>query len=99
MSLSDVVARVLAYIHAGYPEGVPPTDYYPLLAILRHRLTEEEVALIAAQLAPSDHSRVETGEIRLAITELTDQVPSAEDLARVRSRLETTGWASEPDPV
>ena len=50
MSLSDVAARVLAFIRAGYPEGVPPTDYYPLLALLRHRLTEDEVAMIAAQL-------------------------------------------------
>jgi hypothetical protein len=96
MSLSDVAARVLAFIRAGYPEGVPPTDYYPLLALLRHRLTEDEVAMIAAQLAPSDESRVETGEIRVAITQLTAEAPSAEDLDRVRRRLETTGWAADP---
>ncbi|BAX91662.1 DUF3349 domain-containing protein [Mycobacterium shigaense] len=95
MSLSDVAARVLAFIHAGYPEGVPPTDYYPLLALLRHRLTEDEVSAIAAQLAPGDNSRVETGEIRTAITQLTDQVPSAEDLDRVRARLESAGWAAD----
>jgi Protein of unknown function (DUF3349) len=96
MSLSDVVTRMLAFIRAGYPEGVPPTDYYPLLALLRHRLTEEEVAVIAAALTPGDDSRVETGEIRMAITQLTDQVPSQEDLDRVRRRLETTGWAADP---
>jgi hypothetical protein len=96
MSLGDVAARVLAFIHAGYPEGVPPTDYYPLLALLRHRLTEDEVAMIAAQLAPGDESRVETGEIRVAITQLTAEAPSAEDLDRVRRRLETTGWAADP---
>jgi hypothetical protein len=95
MSLSEVVAKVLAFIHAGYPEGVPPTDYYPLLALLRHRLTEEEVAVIAAALRPSDGSRVDTGVIRLAVTELTDEAPSAEDLARVRRVLESTGWTAD----
>lgn len=95
MSLSDVVARILAFIRAGYPHGVPPTDYYPLLAVLRHRLTDEEVSAVAAQLAATGELSTDTADISAAITRLTTEVPSAEDLERVRHRLETTDWPIE----
>ena len=26
---------VLRWLHEGYPEGVPPKDYFPLLALLK----------------------------------------------------------------
>ena len=51
MTLSDVATKILDFIRAGYPQGVPPTDYYPLLALLRHRLTHDEVTAVAEQLA------------------------------------------------
>ena len=51
MSLSDVVARMVAFVRAGYPHGVPETDYIPLLALLRRRLSDDQVAAVAAQLA------------------------------------------------
>lgn len=41
MALSDVLNRVLGFLRAGYPDGVPTNDYVPLLALLRRRLTEE----------------------------------------------------------
>ena len=30
---------VLNWLHEGYPEGVPPTDYFPLLALLKRSLS------------------------------------------------------------
>ena len=41
MALSDVVARVVAFLRAGYPQGVPATDYVPLIALLRRRLSDD----------------------------------------------------------
>ena len=35
--------NVLKWLRAGYPDGVPPKDYYPVLALLKRSLTEDEV--------------------------------------------------------
>ena len=51
MALSDVVARVVAFLRAGYPHGVPATDYVPLIALLRRRLSDDEVVAVASELA------------------------------------------------
>jgi hypothetical protein len=36
----SVTENVLAWLHEGYPEGVPPKDYFPLLALLKRSLSE-----------------------------------------------------------
>jgi Protein of unknown function (DUF3349) len=97
MTLSDAVSKILAFIRAGYPQGVPPTDYYPLLALLRHRLTDDEVGAVAEQLASSGELHAETADISAAITAITTQAPSGEDLNRVRKRLEAIGWTVDSD--
>jgi hypothetical protein len=51
ISLLGVVAKVVGFIRAGYPEGAPPTGYVPLLALLRRRLSDDEVSAVAAELA------------------------------------------------
>jgi uncharacterized protein DUF3349 len=33
---------MVALVRAGYPHGVPETDYIPLLALLRHRFSDDE---------------------------------------------------------
>ena len=38
---------VLNWLHEGYPAGVPPKDYFPLLALLKRSLSEEEVVQAA----------------------------------------------------
>jgi Protein of unknown function (DUF3349) len=30
-----VVAKIVNFFRAGYPEGVPPRDYFPALALLK----------------------------------------------------------------
>ena len=42
-----VMTNVLGWLHEGYPEGVPPKDYFPLLALLKRSLTEDEVVKAA----------------------------------------------------
>jgi hypothetical protein len=45
-----VLDNVLRWLHDGYPEGVPPKDYFALLALLKRSLTEEEVVRAAQSI-------------------------------------------------
>ena len=92
MSLADVVAKIVGFLRAGYPQGMPASDYVPLLALLRRRLSDEEVVAVASELVGQGALPVDATDIRVAITGITDEMPSPEDIARVRRRLETGGW-------
>lgn len=87
MSLGDLVARMVAFIRAGYPRELPRTNYSPLLALLRRRLSDDEVAAVAKALADRSESSIETADIGAAITRITDELPSSADVDRVQHRL------------
>jgi hypothetical protein len=81
---------VVAWLRAGYPDGVPQTDYVPLLALLSRRLTNDEVKAVAGELMRrGDFDHVDIGVL---ITQFTDELPSPEDVERVRQRLAAKGW-------
>ena len=81
---------VVAWLRAGYPEGIPPTDYFPVLALLSRRLSNDDVKLVANDLMQrGDFDHVDIGVL---ITQLTDELPSPADVERVRERLATKGW-------
>lgn len=81
---------VVTWLRAEYPEGVPPTDYVPLLALLSRRLTNDEVKSVARALMGRDEfDRVDIGAL---ITKFTDELPSHKDVERVRERLAAKGW-------
>jgi hypothetical protein len=81
---------VVAWLRAGYPEGIPPTDYFPVLALLSRRLSHDEVKMVAREFKHSpDFDDVDIGVL---ITRLTDELPAPEDVERVRERLEKKGW-------
>ena len=91
MAIPSFLAKVVNWLRAGYPEGVPEHDYIPLLTVLRHQLTEDEVTLIAGELAfSSDPQSAE--ELRRAASAVTRTSVSTADIARVRSRLAAGGW-------
>jgi Protein of unknown function (DUF3349) len=92
MALSDVLNRLLGFLRASYPDGVPAHDYVPLLALLRRRLTDDEVLAVAWELMA--HSDTPTGgtDARVAITKVTAEMPSLQDTERVRQRLVAAGW-------
>jgi Protein of unknown function (DUF3349) len=52
----SVLESVLSWLHRGYPEGVPPNDYFALLALLKRTLSEEEVVKAAQAVLTSSHS-------------------------------------------
>ncbi len=94
--MSELVAKFVAFIRKGYPHGVPETDYIPLLALLRRRLSDDEVAGVARDLAQSGQLSIDAADIGFAITQITDDLPSPDDLDRVQRRLEAIGWPFEP---
>ena len=88
-----VLNNVLGWLHEGYPEGVPPKDYFPLLALLKRSLTEDEVVKAAqAVLKNTDSDSVTEAEIRKAIAAVTAEEPNPEEIHQVASRLASVGW-------
>jgi hypothetical protein len=91
MALPPVLRSIIAWLRAGYPEGVPQVDYIPLFALLGSQLTDNEVHDIAEELAKeSDPGSAEA--IRAAIKDVTSHQANDADVARVRSRLAAGGW-------
>nr|WP_207770337.1 DUF3349 domain-containing protein [Frankia canadensis] len=85
------LASVIEWLRAGYPEGVPEHDYLPLFALLRRKLTDDEVTTIADELsAHGDPASVLA--IHTAIAEVTQQPPLDGDINRVSAHLAAGGW-------
>jgi hypothetical protein len=91
MAPSDFLAKIVGWLRAGYPEGVPQQDYQPLFALLGSQLTNDEVTLIADDLAfSSDPESAEA--VKKAIGNITHTPVHDSDIARVRSHLAAGGW-------
>jgi hypothetical protein len=90
MPLSHVLGSLVSWLKAGYPYGVPDRDYLPLLSLLARRLTNEEVAAVAAELQRSG-DQVESADIATLIEQVTNEPPRNEDVARVRAQLTRGG--------
>ena len=88
--MNAFLAKIAAWITAGYPEGVPGPDRVPLLALLNRRLSNDEVAAVAQNLL--DRGEFDHIDIGVLITQMTDELPRAEDVERVRERLAAKGW-------
>jgi hypothetical protein len=88
-----VLDNVLGWLHDGYPEGVPPKDYFALLALLKRSLTEEEVVKAAQSILKStDSDEVTEAAIREAAQAVIDKEPNPEEIHQVASRLASVGW-------
>ncbi|MDQ2758676.1 MAG: DUF3349 domain-containing protein [Actinomycetota bacterium] len=100
--MTDRLRGVLEWLTAGYPAGIPSTDFIPVLALLRRRLTQDEVSQIAAEVAaltrtgaPAEPGAV-TADIGVGVTRVTDELPSAADIARVQAHLSRRhGWPDD----
>ena len=97
-------ASVLQWLRAGYPEGIPPKDRFPLVALLRRaELTDAQVhevvlGLVAPIGGALSAGAISNDEISEFIKELIDSEPTPEDIARVSARLAAGGWPLA-DPV
>ncbi|SDS78244.1 Protein of unknown function [Friedmanniella luteola] len=92
MPLTGFLSSVVGWLRAGYPDGIPATDYIPLVALLARRLTHDEVQAIADELARVGDPGIDDIDIGTMITKVTAELPSEEDIDRVRVRLARGGW-------
>lgn len=94
MALNDRLRSIVDWLNEGYPSGIPPKDYVPLIALLRRRLTEDEVHDVAREVArEQDASRTDIG---VGISRITDALPSEDDIRRVEEHLTAHhGWPTD----
>ncbi|TGD88886.1 DUF3349 domain-containing protein [Mycolicibacterium sp. CH28] len=88
--MTKFLTKIVAWIKAGYPDGVPHPDQVPLFALLRRRLSEEEVITVARALL--ERGAFDQVDIGVLITEITDALPSPDDVERVQATLSACGW-------
>ena len=94
----NVAVRVLNWLEAGYPDGIPRQDRFPLVALLRRRLSDEQIRAIATDLtAPGaletrGDDAITSDDIEDLIQRQTRESPSADDVSRVSARLAAAGW-------
>jgi len=92
--VNGFLSSVVSWLRAGYPEGVPPTDTFALLALLTRRLGNDEVKIVANALM--ERGDFDKADIGVLISKLTDELPSEEDIERVRERLVAKGgWPTD----
>ena len=84
------LSNVVSWLRAGYPNGVPQNDYLPILALLSRRLTADEVVQVAREL--QHLPRPGYIEVGAEILRITDQLPSPDEIDRVRAKLTAYGW-------
>ncbi len=88
--MNRFLTSIVDWLRAGYPEGIPPTDYFPVLALLSRRLSSDEVKAVAHELMR--RPGFDDIDIGVLITQLTDELPARDDIERVRARLAAKGW-------
>lgn len=89
-TVTGFLDRIVTWLRAGYPDGIPQNDYLPLLALLARRLTADEVKIVARELM--SRTAFDDFDIGASIMGITDELPTPEDVERVRERLVAKGW-------
>jgi hypothetical protein len=87
MTMPSFLDSIVGWLREGYPHGVPEQDYIPLLALLRRRLTDDEVDTVVKLLVDDGSLPVDSIDIGASITKITDELPHGEDVERVRRHL------------
>lgn len=90
-----LITRVVRWLRAGYPTGLPEQDFIPLVALLRRRLTDAEVAAVGTQLVDAGDLPASRVDVGTAIARVTSELPSDVDVERVRRYLVEHGWPDE----
>ena len=97
---TNPAARVVDWLRAGYPGGVPRQDYVTLLGILWRSCTDAEVHEIATELAglAAQGEAITTADVERLVQRATLDSAAPADVARVSSHLAAGGWPLAEDP-
>jgi Protein of unknown function (DUF3349) len=91
MRLVDRVSRIVSFMRAGYPTGTPATGYIPLAALLPRRVCDDEITAITSEFMMRRGTPINTTDVGVAISRITDEMPSPDDIERVKRRLDAIG--------
>lgn len=93
-SSSSYFQSVLNWLHKGYPDGVPQTDYYALLALLSRSLDEDDVVQATLVVLKESHpdNPVTEDQIRQAVQAVIAKEPNINEINQVAARLALVGW-------
>jgi hypothetical protein len=90
------ISKILTWLQAGYPQGIPQRDFPSVLQVLRHNLTDSEITSVADELALQSVSNgaepVTAEHIRAMVREHAFQAATPDDLRRVSAALARGGW-------
>ena len=97
--MNQFLGSIVSWLRAGYPEGIPPTDTFAVLALLTTRLSHDDIKTVAHEVMRRNNingttnlDAVDDVDIAVLITRLTNELPSPDDVERVRQRLVSHGW-------
>jgi hypothetical protein len=92
MGLVNRLSRIVAFLRAGYPTGMPATGYVPLAALLPRRLCDDEITTVTGEfMSRPGAGPIATADVGVAIFRITNEMPSLADVERVRRRLDAIG--------
>ena len=95
VTTTSVLASILNWLRAGYPEGVPGPDRVPLLALLRNAdLSDDQLKEVVRHITDSEPAgrEIQRDELAEFIADVTNREPSDDDIKRVACRLAAGGW-------
>ena len=85
------IERVVNWLKGGYPHGIPEADYVPLLAVLRRRLSADEIAELADRIVSAGLVPAERVDVGAEFLRVTHELPSEDELRRVSETLAASG--------
>ena len=92
----SIISRVIDWLSVGYPKDVPVQDRAAVMAILKMRLTDEQLQEVVRQLMQSRAARgeayVSDQRINEYIRRVLDHTPTPQDIDRVAKILGAHGF-------
>jgi uncharacterized protein YcgL (UPF0745 family) len=88
--MNQFLNKIVNWLRAGYPDGVPASDTIPVIALLERKLSHDEVKAVAQALM--DRGEFDQVDIGVAIIQMINELPAPADIERVRQRLAEKGW-------
>lgn len=93
----SLIGRIIDWLTAGYPEGIPPADRFPVIAVLKRRLSDDDVRQIVTALTAKGSPAMADGTITLDeveehIAHVLKEQPNDDEIRRVSARLAAGGW-------
>ena len=87
----NLFTRILTWLRAGYPEGIPYTDHVALMGLLHRSLSDAEVRHIAEQLSGEGVDMLDRTQVAECIDEISLQKATDADIDRVSALLVGAG--------